>query len=199
VLLLATVRRYFDGLLEWMVIALVLGETSVVIAGFVFRYLGRSLTWYDEVASVGLAWLTYYGAALAAHRGTHIGFPGILNALPPGPRIVLTIVAEVCLFGFFGVLAWTGFEVVRIVEGDTLISLPWVPLQLIHSVIPVGAILFMIAEALRLPEVLKAAAGSGFVEREVAELRDEVETRGDLRASDDKARVSRAAGQEART
>ena len=38
----------------------------VVVLGVGFRKFGAALVWYDEVASVLLAWLTYYGAALAA-------------------------------------------------------------------------------------------------------------------------------------
>ena len=161
------VRRGFERLLEAIVILLVAALTLIIIAGFVFRYLGSSLTWYDEVASIGLAWLTYYGSALAALKGAHIGFPGIVNALPPGLRVAATLFAEACVFVFFGVLAWTGWEVLMVLEGDTLISLPWVPLQLTQSVIPVGAVLFMLAEALRLPKVLADARGQGFVDHEL--------------------------------
>ena len=162
-------RRGFDALLSGIVLVLMLAETGLVIAGFVFRYTGHSLTWYDEVASIGLSWLTYYGAALAAVRGAHIGFPGIVNGVAPRWRVVLVWVAEACTFVFFGVLAWTGMEVVRILAGDTLVSLPWVPQQLTQSVIPVGAVLFMVAEALRLPSVLAAARGAGFGDHELEE------------------------------
>ena len=36
-----------------------------VTVGVAFRYVGHSLVWYDELASILLAWVTYYGAALA--------------------------------------------------------------------------------------------------------------------------------------
>ncbi|MFD2030200.1 TRAP transporter small permease [Ancylobacter dichloromethanicus] len=58
--------------------------TGIIVLGFVFRALGLSLVWYDEIASIGLCWLTYYGSALAALRGAHIGFPGIVNAFSAG-------------------------------------------------------------------------------------------------------------------
>ncbi|MGQ9367914.1 TRAP transporter small permease [Azospirillum sp. ST 5-10] len=164
-----SLRLGFERLLEVIVVLLVALLTLLIIAGFVFRYLGSSLVWYDEVASVGLAWLTYYGAALAALKGAHIGFPGIVNAFPPGLRLAATVFAEGCVFLFFGVLAWTGWEVVVILEGDTLVSLPWVPLQLSQSVIPVGAVLFMLAEAMRLPKVLRDARGAGFADHEIEE------------------------------
>jgi len=168
-LTLDRVRAGFERLLEGIVLVLMAGLTLLIICGFVFRYLGSSLTWYDEVASVGLAWLTYYGAALAALRGAHIGFPGIVNALPRNLRLAATIFAEACVFLFFGLLAWTGMEVLLILEGSSLASLPWVSLQLTQSVIPIGAVLFMIAEALRLPKVIRDARGGGFIDHELEE------------------------------
>ena len=62
------------------------------------------MAWYDEVASIGLAWLTYYGSALAALRGAHIGFPGIVNAMPPRLRLAVALFGEACVFLFFIVL-----------------------------------------------------------------------------------------------
>ena len=57
----------------------------VVVLGVVFRRLGAALVWYDEVASILLAWLTFYGAALAALHRAHIGFPKLVDGL--GPRL----------------------------------------------------------------------------------------------------------------
>jgi TRAP-type C4-dicarboxylate transport system permease small subunit len=127
------------------------------------------------VASIALVWLTYYGAALAALKGAHIGFPGLVNALPPRIRLIAAIFAEACVFLFFLVLAWTGVEVLMILGNDRLVSLPSVPQRFTQSVIPIGAVLFMIAEALRLPEVIRHARGAGFVDHELQEALAEVE------------------------
>lgn len=162
-------RRGFEILLEVITAALVVALTLLIIAGAVFRYAGASLTWYDEVASIGLVWLTYYGAALGALKGAHIGFPGLVNAMPPSARLAATIFAEACVFLFFAILAWTGWQVLVILEGATLVSAPSVPVRLTQSVIPIGAVLFMIAEALRLPEVIREARGAGFVDHELRE------------------------------
>lgn len=162
-------RRGFEVLLEVITAALVVALTLLIIAGAAFRYTGASLTWYDEVASVGLVWLTYYGAALGALKGAHIGFPGIVNAMPPNLRLAATLFAEACVFLFFGILAYTGWQVLLILEGATLVSAPSVPVRLTQSVIPIGAVLFMIAEALRLPEIIRAAREEGFVDHELKE------------------------------
>jgi TRAP-type C4-dicarboxylate transport system permease small subunit len=162
-------RRGFEHLLETIVVVLVVALTAIVIAGFAFRYIGRSLVWYDETASIGLVWLTYYGSALAALKGAHIGVPGLVNALPPRARLATTLFAEACVFLFFAVLAVTGFEVLSVLSNDRMVSLEWVPLRFTQSVIPIGAVLFIIAEALRLPQVVRDARGRGFLDTEAIE------------------------------
>jgi TRAP-type C4-dicarboxylate transport system permease small subunit len=132
--------------------------TVIVLVAVIYRKAGASLSWYDEIASVLLAWLTYYGAALAAINREHIGFAGVIQALKPAVRIPFIITSEIIILAFFALLAWVGFDVLVILKGDTLISLPQIPTRLTQSVIPVGAILFIIAEVLGIPELLKKAA-----------------------------------------
>ena len=117
-----------------------------------YRKAGASLSWYDEVASILLAWITYYGAALAALKRSHIGFEALVMAAPLRWRLSLALLAEVLVFGFFVLLAWTGFKVLLVLEGDTLVSLPQISVQITQSVIPLGAVLFILAQALGLPE-----------------------------------------------
>ena len=173
--MLEKLSRWLDELLQWAVIALMVGLTAVVILAVIWRKMGASFSWYDEVASVLLAWVTYYGAALAALRRGHIGFDGLLLAIPLPWRMVAAAVAEILVIGFFVVLAWMGLRVLSILEGDTLVSLTWVPVALTQSVIPIGAGLFILAELLSLPaywagvragtlwghEALPEAAGDG--------------------------------------
>lgn len=166
---LQVLRAGFERLLEAIVIALMTALTALVIAGFTFRYLGRSLVWYDELASIGLVWLTYYGSALAALKGAHIGVPALVNAMPTTARIVATLFAEACVFLFFIVLAVTGFQVLAVLGNDRMVSLDWMPLRVTQSVIPIGAVLFIIAEALRLPKLLRDARGKGFIDTEMLE------------------------------
>ena len=150
-------RLLFQRLLEIICVLLMVGLAVVVVLAVGFRYMGSSLSWYDEVAAIMLAWLTYYGAALAALRRAHLGFPNLVSSLPPAVRVPLLIVSEALIFTFFGLLAWFGWQVIVILQGDTLTSLPWVPISFTQSVIPIGAVLFMLAEALTLPEQFREA------------------------------------------
>jgi C4-dicarboxylate transporter DctQ subunit len=84
--------------------------------------------------------------------------------------VIVTLFSEGIVVLFFILLAIYGIQVLLILQGEHMISLPEVPTQLTQSAIPVGAVLFIIAEALRLPEVLRAAASpTGFVDLEIKE------------------------------
>ncbi len=173
--MLQTIRFWYDRFLEVIAAALMAGLTVILVMGFVYRFFNMSLVWYDEVASIGLAWLTYYGSALAAHRGAHIGFPGIVNAFPPTLRVVAALFSEAVVIGFFLLLVFYGSEVVMILQGSTLVSLPNVSQAFTQSVIPVASALIIIAELLRLPEVIEAARSHGFEDHELKEALEGIE------------------------
>ena len=164
----ARIRKGFQRLLEAVVILLMVSLTTIVLVAVAYRKMGASLSWYDEIASVLLAWLTYYGAALAAVHKEHIGFAGLIKVMNPAMRIPFIIISEACILGFFGLLAWVGVDVLIILEGDSLVSLPWVPTRLTQSVIPIGAVLFLIAEVLGLPDLIREASKpDGFANHEI--------------------------------
>jgi TRAP-type C4-dicarboxylate transport system permease small subunit len=152
-------QRVFQLALEFIVLSLTTSLALVVVLGVVFRKLGAALVWYDEVASILLAWLTFYGAALAALHRAHIGFPKLVDGLDPALRRPLVLLGEAFVLAFFMVTAWAGWRVFGILGGDTLVSLPWVPQRLAQSVVPIGAVLFIIAELLTFPNVWAGPAG----------------------------------------
>ena len=98
-----------------------------VSIGVVFRTIGESLVWYDEVASILLAWLTFYGSALASVKRAHIGCPEVVAHLPRGARLALRVVAELCTIGFFLLMGWMGYRVLGVLATDYLVSLPTCP------------------------------------------------------------------------
>ena len=156
--MVARVRHGYEKFLEAIAFVLMVALAAVVTAGVVFRWAGESLVWYDEVASILLAWITFYGAALAALRGSHIGVPGLVDLLPRPLRVAAVVFTEACVIGFFGLMAWIGISVLDVLATDYLVSIPEVSVMYTQSVIPIGATLFVISELLRLPELLRAAA-----------------------------------------
>jgi TRAP-type C4-dicarboxylate transport system permease small subunit len=155
---LAVVRQLYQRVLEFICFVLMAALAIIVVVGVVYRTIGEALVWYDEIAAVLLAWLTYYGAALAAYRGAHIAVNSIVELMPRALRIGVTIFAEACVIGFFLLLGWVGWAILEILATDHMVSLPDIPVSYAQSVIPIGSFLFVLAELLRLPELLTAAA-----------------------------------------
>ncbi|SFU76423.1 TRAP transporter small permease [Halomonas korlensis] len=153
---LVKLRSGFEWLLEVITMFLVVALTVVVLLGVSFRYAGNSLGWYDEVAAVMLAWVTYYGAALAALKRAHISVPGFVYSRPRAVRMALVVLGEAITITFFVLLAIYGVHVIGVLGGSTLVSVP-IPVALTQSTIPIGAALFVIAELLNLPDILREA------------------------------------------
>ncbi len=149
---MASFRKRFSTVLEYAVIVLMVALSVLVVTGVGFRKAGAALVWYDEVTSILLAWLTYYGACLAALNRAHIGFPRLVQSLRPPFRRYVELVRELVVIGFFVIAAWAGWQVLQVLDGSYLISLPWIPRQVTQSVIPIGAVLFIVAELLNLAE-----------------------------------------------
>ena len=170
----ALVGRRLETVLEWVVIVLMVLLTIVVIVAVLFRLAGDSLSWYDEIAAIQLSWITYYGASLAALKRRHIGLDSVLLTIPMPKRMVCVVFAEIIVVGFFVILAVTGWQVIQVLEGERLVSLTWVPVQLTQSVIPLGGVLFVLCELLSLPEYWRMTAAGKSLEH--AEIEEEAES-----------------------
>jgi len=77
--------------------------------------------------------------------------------LSPQVRFGLRLVAEALVIAFFALIAWVGYSILDVLATDSLVSLPSVPVNYVQSVLPISAVLIIIAEILTLPAVLAAA------------------------------------------
>lgn len=167
-------RRLYDRILELLAVALIVGVTTIVVMGFVYRWAGASLVWYDEVASISLAWLTYYAGALAALRGAHLGFAGLVNSFPPKLRVAATLFSSGVTIFFFVLMAWVGTQLLPIIAGITLVSIPEISQALVMSAIPIASCLFILSELLRLPGLIREARRGPLLDHELKEALEHV-------------------------
>lgn len=147
-------RTAYGRLLEWAVAALMVVLFVEVTLGVIFRVLGQSLSWYDEVASHLLAWLTFYGAALASVKRAHIGCPEVVEMMSWRPRKVANIVAQIFVIAFFTLLGVVGAWIMPVLATDALISVPEIPMSVVQSVIPISSALIVVAELAYLAELV---------------------------------------------
>ncbi len=180
--MLKRLHRFLEKFLETVGIAILVGLTLIVLGAVAARKLNISMAWYDEVASVMLAWLTYYGTALAALKRAHLGFSGLFLAVPVNVRGVLFVISEALVLGFFVLLGLKGFEILEVMGDETLVTVPWATLQMTQSVIPIGAALFVAAELLSMPAAWRRAfsgldAEAEEIERAIEEATKDAEAR----------------------
>ena len=71
-----------------------------------------------------LAWLTFYGSALASVRARPHRLPGAGRPGAAAPRRALGIVAQMLVIAFFVLLGWVGASILPIIAGDALVSVP---------------------------------------------------------------------------
>lgn len=142
-------------LIEWWAVCLLAGLTVVVCLGVFFRYvLNASLVWYDEFASYLLVWLTFYGAVVAAYHQRHIAFELVVDKLPPRARRVMDGVAETAILGFQFVLFYYGWILTERMGDETTISLPWVKVAWVNSVLPITGALMLLISLTRLTGIV---------------------------------------------
>ncbi|RYH12014.1 TRAP transporter small permease [Tropicimonas sp. IMCC6043] len=162
------VEKALLRLIEGISLALLVTLALAVLYSTTMRYLGASPSWYDEIASVLLAWLTYFGASYAVFMRQHMGFSGLVVALPRGFAIGLALFAELLVIAYFAITGWFGYKVLEVAAWDSLLSLPSVSLDIVQSVIPITAALMIAGTLLTMPRVLRYAAEG--VDREHVEI-----------------------------
>ena len=147
--------RRFVHLVEWWAVILLILMVTVVSLGVFFRYvLESALVWYDEFASYLLVWLTFYGAVVASYRQRHIGFEVVVGRFERGTRKIVDIVGECFVLGFQFVLFYYGWQLTEKMGDETAVSLVWVKMSWVYSVLPItGGLMFLIS-LVRLIEIV---------------------------------------------
>ena|SRR3990170_6226514 len=147
-------------LLEWWMSLLLILMVAIVCVGIFYRYvLNAALPWYDEFASYLLVWLTFYGAVVASAHRRQIGFDTLVSHLAPRPRRFLEITAEVCVIAFQAMLFYSGWVLTVAVHADTAVSLPWVRMSWVVSVLPVSGGLMLLTSLIHLVVPTRAVRG----------------------------------------
>ncbi len=139
-------RRFID-LVEWWAMFLLVLMVVLVCLGIFFRYaLGSSLAWYDEFASYLLVWLTFYGAIVASYHGRHIAFEMIVDRFMRNTKRMVEAIAELFVLGFQVVLFYYGWRLTQKMGDETAVSLAWVKMGWVYSVLPItGGVMLVIS------------------------------------------------------
>ncbi len=130
----------------------------LVLVGVFYRYVADdSLSWYDEFAGYLLVWLTMAGSVVGLAKRKHISFDTLVEKFPPGARRAVNVFGVLCLLAFSLVLVVAGWQLVRGMEEETAVSLPWIKMAWVYAIMPVSGALMTIICTVQLVTLLQPA------------------------------------------
>jgi C4-dicarboxylate transporter DctM subunit len=130
----------FDGALDSLCVALLVGCVAVALLQVFFRYvLNASLSWPEEMARWGFVWLTFLGMAVTVRRQSFIAIELILRWIPTRRRPHHEVFVRVTMAATSWALIVHGLD---FVGRSTYVSpaLEW-PFRYMYLAVPVGAAL----------------------------------------------------------
>ncbi len=113
----------------------------------------------DEVPGYLLVWIAFLGAYLMLRRDGHISFETLVDALPRLAGKAVRVFNGLLLIGFFAILLVQSVRMIR-VSGRTEIETAEIAQGWFMAILPLAAILFMLAVSIRLAGIIRPPRGS---------------------------------------
>jgi TRAP-type C4-dicarboxylate transport system permease small subunit len=143
-----------EGLLLVMMVVLCLD----VFLGVFSRYvMGRTFTWYDEIARLLFVWIVFLGAAVGVRRSAHFRLHLVLDRFPPGVRRVAHVVGLLVLMGFGLLMIQQGWKLVELGQFQRT-PVMGLSKQYVYASVPAGGALIILYGLPHLWRALRGAA-----------------------------------------
>jgi TRAP-type C4-dicarboxylate transport system permease small subunit len=147
------------GFLEWTVALLMLGLLIVVFGQVALRYLTyQPLAWTEEMGRYVFIWLSMLGAAVGGRRAAHFAVDFVPNCLPQRASRALRAGIRLTEACFYGLLAWGGFQIVRVAHMQESASIG-IPMSLPYAALPIAAALLFVYCLRQAMAEMRAALG----------------------------------------
>jgi len=97
----------FVKLVEALLALLLVCMLVMVLGNVVLRYgFGTGIDISEELSRVMFIWITFIGAVLAMHEGSHLGMDGIRQSLPRSAQRACSIASEGLILLCCGLVFW---------------------------------------------------------------------------------------------
>lgn len=137
-------RRFFDVLeriLKLTAVTLVLLMLLALTAQVFLRYVfGQSLSWSEELALLGFAWVIVISTAIGVRRMTHARMDLLLNVLPPLLHKWLERLTSLMLLSLGLFIAYAGWGYLQETRGSTSAAVGF-PIEFLYAAGPVFGLL----------------------------------------------------------
>jgi TRAP-type C4-dicarboxylate transport system permease small subunit len=137
-------RRYFDFLervLKLTAVTIVLLMLLALTAQVFLRYVfGKSLSWSEELALLGFAWIVVITTAIGVRRMTHARMDLMLNVLPASLHQGLEKLIALMLLALGVFIAYAGWGYFQETRGSTSAAIGF-PIEFLYAAAPTFGVL----------------------------------------------------------
>jgi len=137
-------RRYFDFLervLKLSAVTIVLLMLLALTAQVFLRYVfGKSLSWSEELALLGFAWVVVITTAIGVRRMTHARMDLMLNILPVSLHKWLEKLIALLLLALGVFIAYAGWGYFQETRGSTSAAVGF-PIEFLYAAAPTFGVL----------------------------------------------------------
>jgi TRAP-type C4-dicarboxylate transport system permease small subunit len=124
----------------WLAGAAIALMSLIVPWGVFTRYvLGTGSQWPEPIAILLMLVFTFIGAAAAYRAGAHIAVTMLTERLSPPAQRALAFVVDLLMLLVCAFVAWYGTRLCIETMGQTISELPWLPVGITYSPLPIGA------------------------------------------------------------
>jgi len=125
----------------------------IVPWGIFARYvLGSGSAWPEPIAIMLMVVFSFLGAAAAYRAGAHIAVQMLTSQLPPPLRRAAAYFCDLVMLAVCGFVVVWGVQLCIGTWGQSLDTLPWMPVGLTYAALPLGSLftaLFVLERMLR--------------------------------------------------
>jgi TRAP-type C4-dicarboxylate transport system permease small subunit len=108
---LQALNRAIEKFENWFAMVFMGASALITIAQVVTRYgFNHPLTWPEELCTLLLVWMTFFGASLLLKKEQHIEIDFFTKLLPRRAQQVLRLLNYLLMFGFLVVVAWGAYK-----------------------------------------------------------------------------------------
>jgi TRAP-type C4-dicarboxylate transport system permease small subunit len=137
-------RRYFDAfesLLKLAVVVIVMLMLTSLSAQVVLRYVfGKSLSWSEELALLGFAWVVVVTTAIGVRHLSHARMDFIFNLLPPAMHRFAEVVITLLIMALGVFVAYAGWGYLLETRGSTSAAIGF-PIEFLYASAPAFGVL----------------------------------------------------------
>jgi len=125
----------------WVSGAAIVAMSLIVPWGVFARYvLGSGSSWPEPIAIMLMVIFTFLGGAAAYRAGAHIAVQMFTEQLPPPLRKVAAIASDGVMLAVCGFIVVWGTNLCIGTWGQSLDTLPWMPVGLTYAALPLGSL-----------------------------------------------------------